>query len=368
MANRQLFLPELDGLRFFAFLAVFIHHSPAVDFIPAWNFVREYGWVGVELFFVISAYLFFHLLSAEQQKKGSISAGNFYRRRALRILPLMWVFPIGMFLFYSDHSLTALVRTAGVIFGVDNMLAWVSGYSKLPYSTHLWTLSFELQIYLVIPLAFFAYLRFGRTAFLQALTLVWAFCLVFRTLVALSGAAHPIVWVTPFLRPEAVLLGLAMSMLRPSWNPILSIGIAIAAITALALLPPLNTTFGMIAVYPFTALAAAFIVDAALRQRAISRLMRLGPLQFLGKISFGLYVFHFIGMAFANSILLWAGLPANPSESWRAWALWMACALSVTTSLSLVSYYLLEKPFLNLKARKYSVVDGRSTADVSASI
>ncbi len=64
-----LYLAPLDGLRFFAFLAVFGHHLPRPPASAALAKLDQYGWVGVELFFAISAYLFFHLLNAESTSR-----------------------------------------------------------------------------------------------------------------------------------------------------------------------------------------------------------------------------------------------------------------------------------------------------------
>lgn len=359
--SKSLFLPQLDGLRFLAFLAVFIHHSPSADFIPGWNLVRQHGWVGVELFFVISAYLFFHLLGAEKAKTGAIAVGNFYKRRALRILPILWVFAAAMFVLFSDHSATAAVRTAASMLGVDNMLVWIDGYSTVPYAAHLWTLSFEIQVYLVIPLAFFAHQALDRPQFLAALALVWGFCFTLRVLVSLAGAEHPIVWVSPFLRPEAVLLGLALCVARPSWPPIISASVAVASVCAIVLLPGLESPLGMIGLYPFTALAAAATVDVALRQKGVGSLLGHPTVRFLGKISFGLYVYHVLAMAVTRQAMRAAGLPVEP-DTFATWLIWLTLALGTTIAMAIVSYFLFERPFLRLKAQRYSSVEGRAAA------
>ena len=63
--QKRFYYPELDGLRFFAFLLVFIHHSPYYVYSPVWEKLHEYGWIGVDLFLCLSAFLITKLLKAE---------------------------------------------------------------------------------------------------------------------------------------------------------------------------------------------------------------------------------------------------------------------------------------------------------------
>lgn len=81
---------------------------------------RNYGWVGVELFFLISAFLFFHLLDAEYGKAGGINIRNFYVRRFLRIYPLMIVFAVAMLAIYGSPDGNGYLRLAGLALFLDN--------------------------------------------------------------------------------------------------------------------------------------------------------------------------------------------------------------------------------------------------------
>ena len=92
MKKSALYYPELDSLRFFAFLLVLVHHAPYVKYIPLWKELSLYGWMGVDLFLALSAFLFARLLFVEHQEKGNINIGYFYLRRALRIWPLYFMF------------------------------------------------------------------------------------------------------------------------------------------------------------------------------------------------------------------------------------------------------------------------------------
>lgn len=335
-----------------AFLLVFLHHGPFAGSLPIIEFMNRNGWIGVEIFFAISSYLFFYLLSAEHDKTGTVSISKFYARRAIRILPLMWVFIALMLLFFYAPGQSHISRALGTALGIDNLLAWSHGYNPLPFSAHLWTLSFELQVYLVIPAAFLAYRAMGKGTFLWLLAAVAVYCSALRIAFVLSGASHPTVWVSPFLRPEAIILGIALSISRPTWNPMLSLFGSAISFATVALLPPITHGLGSIAVYPFSALGACFLLDFALRQKLASALFSLRPLRYLGAISFGLYVFHFFAQFLAEAIVFKAQI--LPQTAPVFYAVWLA----LTVAIASISYWLFELPLLKFKSR-LAVVGGR---------
>jgi peptidoglycan/LPS O-acetylase OafA/YrhL len=346
------YLPALDGLRFFAFLAVFIHHLPDNGIPRQLALVKEYGWAGVELFFVISSFLFFHLFKIEQKRAGAISRRRFFIRRFLRIYPLMAVYPLLAIAIdgVSDWP-NALARYAGLLLFSDNLITAHFGYhSALPLSAHLWTLSFEFQIYLLIPFAFVMFHSMGARRFALVLLGVWLVCLVLRALFIAWQVPHPAIWVLPFLRPESVLVGLLIAMgLRT--HPLI---VAAAGAAALALLVSGMNVFAinweLMLLYPCVALVAGSLVWLALNVGWVGRLWSTRILRQLGLISYGLYVFHIMAILLTNRIL-GAG---NGSYGVR-----FALALVICLALSIASYVLLERPFLKLKERKWTVVQGR---------
>src|SRR5437868_2879263 len=96
-SENRFYYPSLDGLRFFAFLLVFLHHS-LLDWTspnPLINFfliaIEKNGWLGVDLFFVLSGFLITTLLLKERSDNGNYSLKNFWIRRALRIWPLYYL-------------------------------------------------------------------------------------------------------------------------------------------------------------------------------------------------------------------------------------------------------------------------------------
>ncbi len=165
--KEKVFFPNLDGLRFFCFLSVFLFHSFATDYkyIADSNlywFVKKIiagnGNLGVNFFFVLSGFLITYLLIVEREKFGKINIGNFYARRILRIWPLFYfcvffgfiIFPVIKAAFGQVPNETA---NWPYYLGFLNNLDFIN--SGLPDSSVLgilWSVAIEEQFYLVWPL------------------------------------------------------------------------------------------------------------------------------------------------------------------------------------------------------------------------
>ncbi|MFE0013768.1 acyltransferase family protein [Mesorhizobium sp. NPDC059054] len=348
---------ELDGLRFFAFLLVFVHHFPAAVWSETLIILKGRGWVGVELFFAISAYLFFYLLGAEQTKIGRIDIPKFFMRRFLRIYPLMIVYATAMVLIYSigDDPRT-WPRLLGIALSLDNLVTWVLSYNvSVPFATHLWTLSSEFQIYLVIPVAFLVYMAMGRTAFLWLLVGIVVFSTLARAMFVLINTPYVNVWVTPFLRPESVIGGIALSIIDRRWNPLWSLLAFVVAAFLFFYAPSAEVLpWGTMLGYPISALMWVSLLDFALRNRAARSVLSYGPLPFLGTISFGLYVFHWWAMNQAFAVVGY-----STTETPIEYLALGIVALGITVLAALASYFGLERFFLKLKA-KVTIVGPKS--------
>jgi peptidoglycan/LPS O-acetylase OafA/YrhL len=357
----DLYLPALDGLRLLAFLLVLVHHAgPIPGTAPILQTVSEKGWIGVELFFVISSFLFFHLFTAEADRSGRISIGLFFVRRLLRLYPLMVAYPALMLLVFGASS-AGVLRLGGLGLFADNIISWFMGYNvSTPLSAHLWTLSFEFQVYLVIPFAFIALQQGGKRDFLIGSAVIFAFCFTLRLLFTALGAQHPIVWVTPFLHPDSILFGVLLAIgifarVQPWLAGIVMIGAG--ALFWVAPQPWINLQ-GAATTYSLAALACGALVALSVQWAPLGRILSWKPIAFLGSISFGLYVFHLLGLRlteFAFADLRWN---VNPASSFPEWALFTTTGFTITTLLSVVSYYMFERPFLRLKDR-FTVVRGR---------
>lgn len=355
--------PALDGLRVLAFGLVLFHHLPRYDGVATLEMLNSYGWVGVELFFVISSYLFFTLFQAEEAKDGRIAIGHFYIRRLLRIYPLMVAFPTLMIFMYGKWDQESFIRWASIAMFADNLMTLMKGYNvAIPLSTHLWTLSFEFQVYIFIPAAYLVYRAVGLRKFLIGLLIFSVFCLVLRALFAYGGALHPSIWVTPLLRPDSVLLGLALAIGKPRWHWSISLVVAIAAGAIFTSQPlPWMAPWSSVTQYPTAAIMCAAFIDAVLRCPALHACFSWKPLRPLGTVSFGLYVYHFWGIRSAAHTLQWLGINAESSGLPVYYPCLTLTTIAITVAVSAVSYRLLEKPFAKVKMR-FTAVDGRASA------
>jgi len=239
-----LYLPALDGLRFFAFLLVFIHHLPQGGSGTFLALIHQYGWIGVDIFFAISGYLLYQLLILEHSRTGRIGLSAFYARRFLRIYPLMLSFPILMLIVFGPSGENWSQRLAAIAVGLDNFMCWITGYNfAIPFTAHLWTLSYELQIYAILPLAFLGLSGTSTRKALIILLSIELVAIVARWAFATGGAVHPMIWVTPFLRPESTLVGIAIAIARPRPRPFLLI-LVLVGVASLLLSGPAGTEMG----------------------------------------------------------------------------------------------------------------------------
>ncbi len=356
--NESLYIGSLDGLRFLAFLLVLVHHSATSADWGALSTIQQYGWVGVELFFVISSFLFFHLFDAEVSKRGHIDVVKFYIRRFLRIYPLMVLFPLVMLLIYGARDDIGWWRLVGIAMFADNFVTWVKGYNVSIQSVpHLWSLAFEFQIYLFIPLAFLLKNKIGDGRFLSLLAAIYAYCFFARMLFWSISAPHPIIWVTPFLQPDAVIAGIAISVRRPTWPCRYSALIGfVAGALFLALPLPWDSGLGSAFSYPTAAIMCAAILDVSLRASWLKAALSNRNLRYLGSISFGLYVYHRLAQDIAIQWL--AQLQVLTPGSFTEYLVTVAATFALTVAAGTASFYIVEKPFLLLKDR-FTVVFGR---------
>lgn len=341
--------PSIDGLRFFAFLLVFVHHAPLLklDFMAT---LKRSGWMGVDLFFVISTYLLFSNLIREREKTGRVDTGRYFARRFLRIYPLMVVYILAMLIIFGPVQPDWPLNLAGVLLFFDNILSWHIGglNNSIVAANHLWTLSFEFQIYVVLPLLLVAYLKVGARGFLIALGAYAIAAAVARWWLYGQGLAHPQVYVTPVFRPEAVFVGLLLAIHRPRWHWGFSLVAAIIAVACIVILPrPWEAEFAAVTQYPLIALAAGAIMDVALRSPPVRTFLAFRPFVALGAISYGLYVFHYYARYQMRQWSSEYGF-ARGETVWD-WLTFTGGMMAIALVLAIISYTFLEKPFLKLK-------------------
>jgi peptidoglycan/LPS O-acetylase OafA/YrhL len=356
-ATTGAYLPSIDGLRFVAFLLVFFEHVAPLQPTPVVSVISDYGWIGVEIFFAISSFLMMRFFLAEDARRGDINILWFYIRRILRIYPLMIFYALLVIMLTARGSIAAWCQFAALASATDNFLTWFVGYNPpIPFTAHLWTLSYELQIYLLIPLAYYVLKTAKTKGFVVTLVAIECVCLVARASFAVIGVKHPVIWVTPFLRPESTLIGLAIGAGLLNVSSYWAWVTAAIAVAVLVTHPNVQDIGPWtLAIYPVCALISGSLVYLAYRSSLLTKVLGNRVVAFLGKISFGLYVYHFAIAALMPGVLRKVLPTAGPGVFYVAE---LVVFFILTAMAATLSYFVIERPFLKIKER-FTVVPSR---------
>lgn len=332
----RFYRPELDILRFGAFLLVFLNHAfphsatayfgvPSV-MASALAAVARAGALGVDLFFTLSAYLITELLLSERRGTGAIDIRAFYIRRILRIWPLYYFALLLMVpaisMLPGEHMPRAYLLAFGLFGGNWACAAW--GYPLSSFAL-LWSVSIEEQFYLTWPWL----LRLSERRLPLIACGMLAVATGTRVILVLRDVQHPGIWCNTLARLDPIAGGALLACFLHGTLPGLSGHARMLWIGAGTMLlvgagaAGGNEGWTALVTYPLAALASTAIIFGTLGCR-----VRAGA--YLGKISYGLYVFH------------GAALRLSPSPLF---------ALPLTVAIAALSHRFLESPFLRLKYR-----------------
>jgi peptidoglycan/LPS O-acetylase OafA/YrhL len=359
--------PGLDILRVLAFLLVFVAHGLAwhIDKPTQTGAIARAGEFGVCIFFFLSSYLITELLLREKRDTQTIVIRSFYVRRILRIWPLYFaMIAVGWFcgLFLPSH-------TVSLAWGVSLLLLftnwYTAGHGYPPgFIFPLWSISLEEQFYLVWPWIV-KYLSPGGLLAIASLLLATAY-LTLALLLGQKQSLDPAIWVNSLVQFQFFALGTMTAVGLRGRIPhipkalrwvlffagLLCLRAAQAAVFAND--PSLAHDFAHIAPRFVSALAGCLCFFFSLLPLPAGRIEK--PFIYLGKISYGLYVYHVLWLSLAGHLLntftnFHPGLLA-------AHLCAMAIALPGTIVTGMLSYRYLETPFLRWKNR-FTVVRSR---------
>ncbi|MCS6912871.1 MAG: acyltransferase [Myxococcales bacterium] len=331
--------PALDGLRGLAAGVVLLGHA-RLPFLPG-------GYLGVDLFFVLSGFLITTLLLQEQAQTGRICLLRFYGRRALRLLPALCAV-VGVSLLYGGLGPAAVARemaldAAGSLLYVENWLRALTAHQG-PLLGHTWSLAIEEQFYLtwpllvgsrrgIAPLVAFALLGALASALLRAALFAGPATVPrlyhgtdTRADALLTGCALGLAWATPAVR--AHLRAAHRLIAAAAWVATGVLGAVLLGVRA-------DDAWLYRGGLSLLALCAAALLLCALV--APPRLLLWPPLRWLGRISYGLYLWHY-----PTFQVFWL-------HGWLTPAGRLAAA-TLSVAAAALSYYGLERPFLALKA------------------
>jgi peptidoglycan/LPS O-acetylase OafA/YrhL len=338
--------PGLDGLRGLAIIAVVADHTR--------QFSNRWAFIGVDAFFVLSGFLITTLLLEEWERFDAISLKSFYLRRALRLLPALIACLLVIVLYawlVSPAAAPSVTIDAVVALFYCTNWSFALGFREMSDFGHTWSLSIEEQFYILWPPALILLLRrsASRQSILYLVLLGIFLVAAARVFLVTTGAASCRVQCGTDTRCDALLIGCAIAIAFSAGIFPRSVAArrwlrtaAYAATAGLAYLSCHGFDADveldvMYLVIPL--LAAVVMLEALVAERGpFHWVLSWGWLVYLGRISYGLYVWHMPIFFIVQA------------QNWPL-AAELSVELSVTAVIVLASYYLLERPLLRLKSR-----------------
>lgn len=316
MSKKTKYLPSIDSLRAIAVIAVIIYHIDA-NYLPG-------GFLGVDLFFVLSGYLISSLIIKEYKSTGTVNLYNFYVRRARRLLPAVY-FMITVVLIIITLFNGVLLKKSylDALFGYIYSSNWWYIFHKLDYFDsfgsqspfkHLWSLAIEEQFYMFFPLIFLIFNRKSKSNNSNS-KLNKNFIYVVLSLILVSLIAHILlfdinninrIYFGTDTRAFSLLVGVVGAILYPmdrlserttkKDNMIYSIVSLVSILVLICIM--INTSEYNTWLYRggflLVAIIGLIIIISSGRQYTfMSKLLSFKPLVFIGKISYSLYLWHF---------------------------------------------------------------------------
>jgi peptidoglycan/LPS O-acetylase OafA/YrhL len=404
MSQMKIYFPGLNGLRFIAACVVIFTHIELIKrflgFGSHWldmdsisfstpfeavtrreisiltPFISNAGPLGVIMFFVLSGFLITYLLFAEREFAGRINIKQFYIRRILRIWPLYFVLIVlGFFVFPHFNVFKIPVQETSFKANFwQNFILFILFLPNLAFSIYrtavpnigqLWSIGVEEQFYLIWPWFITKSRNFVRTiiGFIAVILIVKATVLVLSKI----SDAQVFIVMKKFLamsKLETMAIGALAayylyfkkeSILKLIYHPlVLMMSIAILPLGVVFI--PMKLQDGVHVLYSIC--FAIIILNVGSNDKSLLKLEH-PILDFLGKISFGIYMYH---MAVATFIIhiardVWMfGRDLSPMESLIIYSL----VLGITILVATLSYYIIEKPFINRKKAVSNIISGEN--------
>ena len=351
--------PEIDGLRTIAVLSVIIYHAQIVEF--GHSFFKG-GFVGVDIFFVISGYLISRILLSELFEKGKISFLQFYERRARRILPILFIvflasFPLAykyllpnQFIEYAQSILSATFFSSNIFFYFTNTQYGAEDSLLQPF-LHTWSLGVEEQFYILFPIVLLLAYKFAKNHLVTIIAVLVLISLQYADWQSIKNTQLNFFMLTSRLWELGIGSLLAFYELKygrvkhellNQTMPLLGLAMITHSIiffnnqtphpSLITLLPTLGT--------------ALIILYSVNKTDLVGKVLSWKPIVGIGLISYSMYLWHYPLFAFAR-----IG-DSNGLHNVEKYLL-----ILLTIVLSSISYFLIEKPFRNkqlLNGKKFS--------------
>jgi peptidoglycan/LPS O-acetylase OafA/YrhL len=408
------YFKNLDGLRFFAAFAVIMGHCQSTiyqyqGYSPYSPFANKLATFGVDFFFVLSGFLISYLLMQEIHKTGTVNIRAFYYRRMKRIFPLYFlvglvgIFTGDFWVKYFDFGTFYGGKYANYVYNPTDLLKnlfFLSTFSinfqtllglQNPVSSlnvsHLWSLAVEEQFYLIWAPVVFVFKRHLGTVILVFLGLGFYFnqlpeanfsqYYMFHYNFTINrfwyfGLGAAFAWILQYFSMrmlwDLVLIALKKANLTPSVFRLISAPysrtLIVLGVQLACLIPMLYYLFGTLYFgingYIVNALIALFIIAIAVADNSVLSILYLENkvFKYLGKISYGIYMFHIFSIFMAYKLLKDSGI-AEKSDLF--YTLCPIVATGLATGLAALSYHFFEQRFLRSRAIKTPTVINLTT-------
>lgn len=316
--SRIAYVPALDGLRAVAVLLVLAFHArtPGVSG----------GFLGVDVFFVLSGFLITTLLKAEFDDNGRVALRAFYARRIRRLYPALLVMLMA-YIAIAPLALPGLNHMRDAILSALYLTNYSQAFYRVPDALgHTWSLATEAQFYLVWPAVMLALLRLRPGPRILALLSILFAAVAWRQSV-LTGSG----WTAAYYRFDTRISGLCIGSIiafLPTTRSVVIGYVGLAMIAIAAHLAHWHTDSGLMWLLFLAEIGAAFVI---LCGQSVS-FLRAPLLVWIGKMSYGIYLWHY-------PIIYWM---RKVELQW-----WIQLALSALLSViaAALSYYIVEQRF-----------------------
>jgi peptidoglycan/LPS O-acetylase OafA/YrhL len=333
--------PDIDGLRAVAVLAVVLNHLSA-SLLPG-------GYVGVDVFFVISGYLITGIIGREIAE-GQFTFAGFYERRARRIFPalfamLLATLVVSYFVLLPSDMVSTLRGALGTVFFTSNMVFWremKEGYFAatdmgLNPLLHTWSLAVEEQFYLLFPILLLLCFKYARR-YIVAVLVVCAIASLAAAALMIGSKGVAVFFPSPFRAWELLVGSLLALNIVPAlrshvWRELLA-GAGLLSIVVSCFVYNDRTTFpGLAALAPVLGTAAILHAGAS-GSSLVARLLQLRPMVYVGLISYSLYLWHW-----PLIVLVRYAMGMAPITQY------LPFLFVASLGLGSLSYHLIEQPF-----------------------
>jgi peptidoglycan/LPS O-acetylase OafA/YrhL len=365
-------IPGLDGLRAVAFILVFLIHT---------NFFLV-GWTGVLLFFVLSGFLITGILIDMKEKLPTNAYFiKFYGRRFLRIFPLYYFYlflmlgvAYGLYTigYRPNRMLEYFQQVPYALAYIYDFFCASKWYKDSVFINHFWSLSVEEQFYIFWPLIILltpktAYKKLFIAAILGGPLLRMGLSYIYNhhTFSFLGPDPASGIYSLPFSHIDAFGLGAYISQYRiprarqQFWILLIAVPVigfisqyfatgSFGFVSALGFQFPIANGYKQVWGYSLLNYFFAVTIYAVAREGLFNRFLELGWMKYLGKISYGLYVYHFVLIYFAGRINDF--LPLSYEQNQLVSAI---PAFAITLLVAALSYKYIEQPILNLKDKYF---------------